>query len=155
MALLYTLLDMEVETNTKGIRRSMSIDCIHSLTHNDLADDVSEVPTVDSHPGWGIDVDEKRRLFEEYAAELIRQRDAGNEKGNQWEEQNLTNIYAEGREPPPAKSFHDRRIQTLQEKRAKNLEDAERMAQQKRDMVLAATLLKRERDEEYVRNRKK
>ena len=83
---------------------------IKTPEHNDLGDDVSEVFSVDSFPGYQIKLEEKYARFEEFKVELMRLRLDENNKGDQWEEQEEMNIYTSARDPEKEKFYEDREM---------------------------------------------
>lgn len=93
------LLEMEVNTGKRKKQRSGSMIVIKSPFHNDLRDDVSEVNSIYSHPGYMINIDDKIQEFEEYKREKMLIKMEENNKGEQWEEQEDMNIYASARDP--------------------------------------------------------
>lgn len=77
---------------------------------------------------------------------------AENNKQNQWEDPEQMNIYASPRDPPPEVEYEDQHVQTMQEKKGKRGSDsynADRMAKQKKDLIIRYTMEKKFRDNEY------
>ena len=66
------LLIMEADFGKKTRKRSNSMIIMQTPEHNDLGDDVSEVLSVDSFPGYKIKLEEKLSKFEEFKKEKNR-----------------------------------------------------------------------------------